>query len=72
MEYLSIILEYTDAILYVIIGLSVFYIFFFALISNKKIRKYETKIKKQYSIIVLVPAYKEDFVIERSVSSIID
>jgi cellulose synthase/poly-beta-1,6-N-acetylglucosamine synthase-like glycosyltransferase len=72
MEYLSMILEYTDAVLYVIIGLSVFYIFFFALISNKKIRKYETKIKKQYSIIVLVPAYKEDFVIERSVSSIID
>lgn len=66
---LSVVIDIFDDILFFFMGISVLYLFIFALAAMfKRADKYR-KASKQYRYAVLFPAYKEDKVIESSVSS---
>lgn len=60
-----------DSILFLIIFFTVVYLFFFSFISQRKRNKTYRTAKEQHSILVLIPAYKEDSVIFSSVESIL-
>jgi cellulose synthase/poly-beta-1,6-N-acetylglucosamine synthase-like glycosyltransferase len=65
--YLHII----DIIFFILLGISVLYIFFFALFSLKAGHEKYSRATKNYKIAVLIPAYKEDNVIEECVQHLI-
>lgn len=63
---------FIDYFIYVLMLISVGYLFFFALLSLLKKRKQIPSAVKKYRYAVLFPAYKEDRVIESSVKSFLD
>lgn len=65
--YLNII----DIVLFVLLGISVLYIFVFALFSLRAGHEKYSKSTSRRKIIIFIPAYKEDNVIEESVQSVL-
>ena len=57
-----------DTVLFVLLGLSVAYIFLFSLFSIREGTVKYSKSSKNYKFAVFIPAYKEDNVIEECVN----
>src|SRR5574344_1333642 len=64
-------LHVIDIILFILLGISVFYIFFFALFSLKAGHEKYSRATKNYKTAVFIPAYREDNVIEECVQHVI-
>jgi len=60
-----------DMVLFVIMAISVGYLFLFAVFSLWKVKNFYPIASKKNRFIVLIPAYKEDTVIESSVQSVL-
>lgn len=65
------ILIYSDLLLFIIVAVTVFYIGVFAIASLIKKSHESPRSKKQNRIVVLIPSYKQDAVIEQAVISIL-
>lgn len=58
-----------DWFLYIVLGLPVFYLFFFALMSMKRAPEPFPPARRQHRFITFIPAYKGDAVIEQTVQA---
>lgn len=65
------IMIYTDMLLFIIVAATVLYLGVFAIASLFKKTHETPRIKKQNRIVVLIPAFKQDTVIEQAVISIL-
>lgn len=65
------VLSLIDSILFIVVAVSVGYLFVFAFFSLWNPREKYPRARKKYRFVVLVPAYKEDRVIERTVASLL-
>ena len=66
------LIEYADAIIFLLFLIAVLYIFIFSLASLKKTRNKYPPARKKHRFAVLFPAYKEDAVIVNSVCSFLE
>jgi len=66
------LLKWIDGLLFVYIGLSIFYLFLFAIFSRLKRSYQHPESSKKGRIVVLFPSYGEDRVIESSVLSFLE
>lgn len=66
------LIEYADAIIFLLFLIAVLYIFIFSLASLKKTRNKYPPARKKHRFAVLFPAYQEDAVIVNSVCSFLE
>lgn len=66
------LIEYADAIVFLLFLIAVLYIFIFSLASLKKTRNKYPPARKKHRFVVLFPAYQEDAVIINSVCSFLE
>ena len=66
------LIEYADAIIFLLFLIAVLYIFIFSLASLKKMKNKYPPARKKYRFAVLFPAYQEDAVIINSVCSFME
>ncbi|NDV65211.1 glycosyltransferase family 2 protein [Bacteroides sp. 224] len=72
MEILTTVIAIIDGVLFFCMGVSVIYLFIFALASTFKQSTTYPTAKRNHTFAILFPAYKEDKVIESSVSSFLN
>ena len=72
LSYGDKLIEYADAIIFLLFLIAVLYIFIFSLASLKKIKYKYPPARKKHRFIVLFPAYQEDAVIVNSVCSFLE
>lgn len=65
------VLGIMDSVLFIVVAVSVVYLFVFAFFSLWNSREKYPQARKKYRFVVLVPAYKEDRVIEKTVASLL-
>lgn len=65
------IMIYSDLVLFIIVAITVLYLGFFAIASLFNKHHESPRTKKQNRIVVLIPSYKQDTVIEQTVISIL-
>ncbi len=65
-------LSIIDTVLFIALSVQIVYLFVFAFSSLWNFREKYPRVKKRYRFAVLIPAYKEDRVIEKSVASVLE
>ncbi|MEG0890992.1 MAG: glycosyltransferase family 2 protein [Bacteroidales bacterium] len=66
-----VILGIIDIILFIIVGISVLYLFVYAFYSLKGWKLKYPQSKRLYNFAILIPAYKEDNIIEKTIRSLL-